>query len=79
MRGWRTMTADLARKLRLNALFPRIEVDGLGIAEIGDDFRAVAAEVTMLERRADGRAPVNETILLAVDRRNRWTPVRQGA
>ncbi|ONI83362.1 hypothetical protein ALI22I_33080 [Saccharothrix sp. ALI-22-I] len=68
--GEQPMTADLATTLRIGALCLAIEADDSAATEVADDFRAIAAGVTLLERRADGRAPVSETIILATDRRN---------
>ncbi|MCC8245855.1 NACHT domain-containing protein [Saccharothrix luteola] len=68
--GATPMTAELAKTLRLDALLCAAEAEEAGIVEIAEEFRAIAAGVTLLERRADGRAPVNEAILLTADRRN---------
>ncbi|WP_367136059.1 NACHT domain-containing NTPase [Saccharothrix sp. HUAS TT1] len=68
--GARPMTPEIATVLRVHALCLAIEADEGGAEKVGDTFRRIAAGVTLLERRADGRAPVNETILLATDRRN---------
>jgi hypothetical protein len=56
--------ADDATRLRLAALCLAYEADQLGHS-CAESFRRIAVGVTLLERRADGRAAPTETIILA--------------
>ncbi len=69
--GGLPITDESAATIRLVALCLAGEADANGQPELGDRYRCVAAWVTVLQRRATGRSPVNETIVLAVDRHNR--------
>jgi hypothetical protein len=59
------ITSGAATAVRLAALCLAAEADDRKLSQVGDLYRSVAAGVTLLERRADGRAPVTETIILA--------------
>jgi hypothetical protein len=63
------LTADSATALRLTVLCLAAEADALAKDELGDTFRAIAAGVTLLERRANNQAPATETIILATVRK----------
>ncbi len=60
------------RKVRLATLCLAAEVESEVLAE---DLRRVAAGVTLLEMRANGTAPKNETIILAADRPRRLSAI----
>jgi hypothetical protein len=60
------LTPETAAAIRMPALCLAAEADIRSMTGIGDKFRELAAGVTLIERRLDGRAPVTETILLAV-------------
>ncbi|KAA2262721.1 NACHT domain-containing protein [Solihabitans fulvus] len=59
------ITADSAAGIRLAALCLAAESEAQA-GGLGNVFRSFAADVTLLERRATGRAPTPETIILAV-------------
>lgn len=59
----RTLTPADATAIRLAALCLAAEADDARLAAL---FREIAAGVTLLERRTDGRAPLTETIVLAI-------------
>jgi NACHT domain len=63
------ITPGAATAARVGALCLAAETDERGLDQAGDLYRAVAAGVTLLERRASGQAPVLETIILATDDR----------
>jgi hypothetical protein len=62
-----SLTADTATAIRLAALCLAAEADARKANQLGDTFREIAAGVTLLERRATGRAVPTETIMLAVN------------
>jgi hypothetical protein len=62
-RRTKPLTADLAAELRIAAMCLALEADETD-SEI---FRRIAAGVSLLERRTDGRIPATETIVLATD------------
>ncbi len=66
--GQEPITAELATAVRLGALSVAGELDRR--SEEAQRYLRIAAGITLLERRADGREPAEETILLATDRRN---------
>ncbi|NGY58265.1 NACHT domain-containing protein [Lentzea sp. NEAU-D13] len=59
----RPLTGALARELRIAALCLALETD----AEHAVLFRELAVGLSIMQRRADGRLPANETIVLATD------------
>lgn len=59
----RPLTTRLASELRVTALCLALETDH----EHADAFRRIAVCVSIMQRRADGRLPANETIVLATD------------
>jgi hypothetical protein len=60
------LTMDTATAIRLAALCLAAEADMREASQLGDTFREIAAGVTLLERRATGKAVPTETIMLAV-------------
>jgi hypothetical protein len=58
---------ESASTIRLMALCLAAEADAFQARALGDRFRKVAAGITLLERRANGQAPITETIILAAD------------
>jgi hypothetical protein len=58
------LTPANATRIRLAALALAGEAESSGLAEAGEKFRAIAAAVTLLERRAAGQSPL-ETLILA--------------
>jgi hypothetical protein len=36
------------------------------VGQVGDIYREIAANITLLERRANGQSPTTEAIILAV-------------
>jgi len=62
--GTDPITQDEATRLRLAALCLAYEADTIGHG-LAESFRRVAVGITLLERRADGRAVPTETIILA--------------
>lgn len=60
------LTPAKATALRFIALCLASEADALDKKATGDQFRAIAAGLTLLERRANGDAPATETIVLAI-------------
>lgn len=62
------LTPETATSIRLAALFLAAEADAAtrGSA-LGDDFREIAAGVTLLQQRLNGEAPAAEMIMLALD------------
>jgi hypothetical protein len=59
-------TSADATRLRLMALALAAEAEGSQLTEAGEKFRAVAAAVTLLERRAAGQSPLEALILARV-------------
>ena len=59
------LTSADATSIRLAALCLAVEADDLDQSELGEDFRKIAAGVTLIERRANGDDPAAETIILA--------------
>jgi hypothetical protein len=59
------LTCADATCIRLAALCLAVEADALDQSELGEDFRKIAAGVTLIERRANGDDPATETIILA--------------
>jgi hypothetical protein len=59
-------TAGTAAAIRLAALCLAGEMDALEHRDVGDQFRYVAAGITWLERRASGKLPATEVLMLAV-------------
>jgi hypothetical protein len=57
--------ADTASAIRIAALCLAVEADKGGSILAGDAYRQIAAGITLMERRANGDAPVTETIMLA--------------
>jgi len=57
------LTPTKATAIRLAALSLAVEV---GAVDLAIPFLAIAVGVTLLERRTDGRAPLTETIILAI-------------
>ncbi|MGH3695748.1 MAG: NACHT domain-containing protein [Pseudonocardiaceae bacterium] len=62
----RPLTKDTATSIRLAALCLAAEADARKANQLGDTFREIAAGVTLLERRATGKAVPTETIMLAL-------------
>lgn len=62
----RTPTPADATAIRLAALCLAVEAEAEDDDRLGARFRQIAAGVTLLERRTDGRAPLTETIVLAI-------------
>jgi hypothetical protein len=62
----RLIDAPAATTLRILALCLASEADNAGDADLGGEFRRIAAAVTWLERRHSGAEPAVETILLAL-------------
>jgi hypothetical protein len=60
------LTKDTATTVRLAALCLAAEADARKANHLGNTFREIAAGVTLLERRATGKAVPTETIMLAV-------------
>jgi hypothetical protein len=60
------LTTDTATAIRLAALCLAAEADASEANQLGDTFREIAAGVTLLERRATGKAVPTETIMLAI-------------
>ncbi len=60
------LTRDTATTIRLAALCLAAEADVRKANQLGDTFREIAAGVTLLERRATGKAVPTETIMLAL-------------
>ncbi|MCO5996335.1 NACHT domain-containing protein [Actinoallomurus rhizosphaericola] len=61
------LTPPTATRLRLSALCLAVEADIRGQRELGDRFRSLAAGVTWLERRRDGRLRATEAMIMASD------------
>ncbi|TCO65752.1 NACHT domain-containing protein [Actinocrispum wychmicini] len=59
------LTPEKATALRLTALCLAAEADIHHMRDIGDNYRYIAAGVTLMERRANGKAPITEAIILA--------------
>lgn len=59
----RLLTTRLASELRVAALCLALETDD----DHASAFRGIAVCVSIMQRRADGRLPANETIVLATD------------
>ena len=59
------LTSAGATSIRLAALCLAVEADDLDQSKLGEDFRKIAAGVTLIERRANGDDPATETIILA--------------
>jgi hypothetical protein len=59
------ITSDTATALRLTALCLATQADRIARPEVGDKYREFSAGITLIERRANGESPVNETIILA--------------
>jgi NACHT domain len=59
------LTRDAATSIRLAALCLAVEADALHHSGLGEDFRKIAAGITLLERRANGDDLATETIILA--------------
>lgn len=64
--GRRTVTPELATGIRVGAALLAADLDGTRDSQ---RYWRMAAGVTLLERRATGKEPADETIILAVDRR----------
>jgi hypothetical protein len=62
----RTLTPADATAIRLAALCLAVAAESNDDPPLGALFREIAAGVTLLERRTDGRAPLTETIVLAI-------------
>ncbi|TWP53254.1 NACHT domain-containing protein [Lentzea tibetensis] len=60
------LTQELAAHLRLMAMRLAVEADSV-VPDTGEVFRHIAAGVTLLQLRAEGKAPAPETIVLATD------------
>jgi hypothetical protein len=58
------LTCVGATSIRLAALCLAVEADALDQSELGENFRKLAAGITLLERRANGDDPATETIML---------------
>ena len=59
------LTSADATSIRLAALCLAVEAEDLDQSELGEDFRKIAAGVTLIERRANGDDPVTDKIILA--------------
>ncbi len=59
------LTSARATRIRLAALCLAVVADDLDKSELGEDFRKIAAGVTLIEQRANGHDPATETIILA--------------
>jgi hypothetical protein len=59
------VTSDIATAIRIAALCLSAEADDIDLHDVGDAYRHIAAGITLMERRANGDAPVTETIMLA--------------
>jgi hypothetical protein len=60
-------TAEKAAAIRIAALCLAAEADDMVRHDIGDQFRQVAAGITLLERRVTGKQQAVEMIMLAVE------------
>jgi hypothetical protein len=60
-------TPEKATTIRMAALCLAGEADGIGRADLGNMFRQVAVEITLLEKRATDARYAREVIMLAVD------------
>jgi hypothetical protein len=61
------LTPVLATSIRLAALCLAVEADDRDQRELGEDFRKIAAGVTLIERRANGDDPATEMIILVTE------------
>lgn len=61
------LAADTATAIRLAALCLAAEADDRDAPYLSHSYRAIAAGITLIERRANGQAPVTETIILVTD------------
>jgi hypothetical protein len=59
------ITSEKATALRLAALCLAAKADKARALEVADEYRMLAAGVTLLERRMNGESTANETIILA--------------
>ncbi|HEX4705954.1 MAG TPA: NACHT domain-containing protein [Pseudonocardiaceae bacterium] len=62
----RPLTPEDATAIRMGALCLAAAAGQEGEVEAGELYRGIAAGVTLLERRTDGRAPLAETIMLTI-------------
>jgi hypothetical protein len=60
------LSSDEATVIRLAALALAAEADKHDLRAAGDNYREIAAGITLMERRAHGMAPASETIMLAM-------------
>jgi hypothetical protein len=60
------VTTSRATAIRTTALSLANNADCAGADDLSDRYREIAAGITLMERRADGRTRPNETLILAI-------------